>query len=74
MGDIMYTVDKIENDKVVIINLDNNDIIEENYSKFPENIKENDVVTKKGNFYVINKEKTNNLKQSTREKFDSLIK
>ena len=72
MGDIMYTVDKIIDDIIVLIDCNNN-IYEEKKELFPNEIKENDVVIYKEGKYLIDKEETIKLKNSTRDLFNSLI-
>ena len=72
MGDIMYTVDRIENNKVVLEDENKNMIIQDKIL-FPENIKDGDIVYKDGNIYKIDKDKTNKKRNEIRNKFDSLI-
>ena len=59
MGDIMYVIDRIENNIVVLEDNDNN-IIEVEKNKFPNSIKEGDVIEIIDNKYVIDKVKTIN--------------
>ena len=72
MGDIMYTVDRIENNKVVLEDENKNMIIQDKIL-FPEDIKDGDIVYKDGSIYKIDKDKTNKKRNEIRNKFDSLI-
>ena len=73
MGDIMYTVDRIEEKFVVLENSDKS-FINIRKELFPENIKDGDIVKFVDDKYVICKDETNKKNKEIREKFDSLIK
>lgn len=74
MGDIMYTVDRIENGIVILENRDNNTMIEVNICEFDFDINDGDIIDYIDNKYVKNKEKTENKKRDIRSRFDRLKK
>lgn len=74
MGDIMYTVDRIENDIVILENRNNNTMIEVDIQEFDFDINEGDILDYIDNKYVKNIEKTENKKKDIRSKFDRLKK
>ena len=74
MGDIMYTVDRIEENIIIIENRDSNEIKEVDINLFDYNVKEGDIVELVNDKYVINNELTNNVKKDIRSRFDRLKK
>lgn len=74
MGDHMYSVDKIENNFVMLIDNSNNDVIIINKELFPVDVKEGDIVEKVNDNYIINTIETEKIKESVRNRFDSLIR
>ena len=73
MGDFMYSVDKIENNYVMLIDNTSNDMIIINKDSFPVDISEGDIVDKVGDNYIVNTIETEKVKESIRSKFNSLI-
>lgn len=74
MGDMMYTIDRIENDIVVLENRKTLEIIEVYKNLLPNNIKEGDILDFIDGKYYINDIITKNNKDSIRSRFDSLKK
>ena len=74
MGDIMYTVDRIEDDIVILENRNNNTMIEVDIQEFDFDINDGDIIDYIDNKYVKNKEKTENKKRDIRSRFDRLKK
>lgn len=74
MGDIMYTVDRIEDDIVILENRNNNTIIEVDIQEFDFDINEGDILDYIDNKYIKNIEKTENKKKDIRSRFDRLKK
>lgn len=74
MGDIMYTVDRIEGCIVVLENRNNNTMLEVNIDVFNFDINEGDILDYIDNKYIKNVEKTENKKKDIRSKFDKLRK
>lgn len=74
MGDIMYTVDRIEDDIVILENRNNNTMIEVDIQEFDFDINEGDILDYIDNKYLKNIEKTENKKKDIRSRFDRLKK
>lgn len=74
MGDIMYTVDRIEDDIVILENRNNNTMIEVDIQEFDFDINEGDILDYIDNKYIKNIEKTENKKKDIRSRFDRLKK
>lgn len=74
MGDIMYTVDRIEDDIVILENRNNNIMIEVDIQEFDFDINEGDILDYIDNKYIKNIEKTENKKKDIRSRFDRLKK
>lgn len=72
MGDIMYTVEKIEGDLVTLEDRNNKTIFDIEKSILPSNIKERDILEFVDKKYVINNALTKETKKNIRNKFDSL--
>jgi len=73
MGDIMYTVEKIENNMVRLEDRKKNIFFEVDKKLFPSNLKEGDIVDLVNGEYIINDILTNEIKNSIRNKFNSLM-
>ena len=74
MGDIMYTIDRIEDDIVILENRNNNTMIEVDIQEFDFDINEGDILDYIDNKYIKNIEKTENKKKDIRSRFDRLKK
>jgi hypothetical protein len=74
MGDIMYTVDRIEDSIIILENRDNSIMLEVNKCEFDIDIKEGDILDYIDNKYIKNIEKTENKKKDIRSKFNKLKK
>ena len=74
MGDIMYTVDRIEDDIVILENRNNNTMIEVDIQELDFDINEGDILDYIDNKYIKNIEKTENKKKDIRSRFDRLKK
>lgn len=72
----MFTVDRIENDWVVLENRQTKKIINVKIEEFVDNIKENDIVDYdiENKVYIINQEVTNEIKSNIRNRFNRLKK
>ena len=73
MGDIMFTVEKIEGYIVTLEDRNNNVFLEINKDILPSNIKEGDILDLVDNKYIINEESTKRVKEDIRNKFNSLM-
>ena len=73
MGDYMFSVDRIEFDKVILIDMNNKDKYIKDINLFPENIKEGDIVEFINNKYIIDEDKTREIEKRINDKFKSLI-
>lgn len=73
MGDIMFTVEKIEDNIVTLEDRNNNTFFNIEKSMLPNNIKEGDILELKDNKYIINEDYTKKLKEDIRNKFNSLM-
>ena len=68
----MYTVDRIEENIVILESRTNNKIIEVELNKLPENIKEGDIITISNNSYIIEENKTKEIKNNIRDRFNKV--
>ena len=68
----MYTVDRIEENIVILESRNNNKMIEVELIKLPENIKEGDIITLSNNEYILEEKKTNSKKNNIRNRFNKL--
>jgi len=70
-----YTVDRIESDIAVLIDDDENKL-DIPVSKLPENLKESDILRfdEESGAYIIDKERTEQVKASIEERFRKLFK
>ena len=73
MGDIMYTVEKIEDSIVILEDRSKNTFFNIDKSMLPNNIKEGDILDLKDNKYIINEDLTKKIKEDIRNKFNSLM-
>ena len=73
MGDIMFTVEKIEDNIVILEDRNKNTFFNIDKSMLPNNIKEGDILDLKDNMYIINKDLTKKIKEDIRNKFNSLM-
>ena len=73
MGDIMYTVEKIEDTKVTLEDRETYTLFDIDKNLLPQNITEGDIIDIVDNKYVINIEKTNLTKKGIRNRFNSLM-
>jgi len=69
-----YIVDRIENDKVVCENQETKKIEEFDKVKFPENIKDGDIVILINDKFEIEKEETKNKKEYIEDLMKKLMK
>lgn len=74
MGDIMYTVDKIESNIVTLEDRNTKTFIDIEKNILPQNIKEGDILDLKNNKFKINKQVTKETKKRIKNRFNSLIK
>ncbi len=70
----MYTVDRIENDYVVLENRNNLDMIDVKITEFNYDVSEGDIVLYKDGKYIKDEEETNRIKSNIRSRFDKLKK
>ena len=72
----MFTIERIEDNIVVLENRDTREIVNVKIDEFENNVKVNDIVEydfdKK--IYIINKEETNKIKKDIRMRFNKLKK
>ena len=73
MGDIMFTVEKIEDNIVVLEDRNKNTFFNIEKKLLPNNIKEGDILDLKDNKYIINENYTKKVKEDIRNKFNSLM-
>lgn len=73
MGDIMFTIEKIEDNIVILEDRNKNTFFNIDKSMLPNNIKEGDILDLKDNMYIINKDLTKKIKEDIRNKFNSLM-
>ena len=73
MGDIMYTVESINEILVKLEDRKYNTTFSVEKDTLPSDIKEGDILDIKDNKFVINKELTNETKERIKNKFESLM-
>ena len=73
MGDIMFTVEKIEDNIVILEDRNKNTFFNIDKSKLPNNIKEGDILDLLDDKYIINEDSTKKIKEDIRNKFNSLM-
>lgn len=71
---IMYTVDRIEKECIVLENRETLEMINVEKKMLPNNIKEQDIVNFINNKYIIDKELTNSTKKNIKDRFNKLKK
>ena len=69
----MFTVEKIEDNIVVLEDRNTNTFFNIEKSMMPNNIKEGDILDIKDNKYIINENYTKQIKKDIRNKFNSLM-
>lgn len=74
MGEDMYTVDRIEDNIVVLENRKSGEIEDIEKKLFPSNIKEGDIVFLENGKYIIDEVKTREVKNNIRDRFNKLKK
>lgn len=70
----MYTVDRIENNIIILEDRTTKEMFKEKKEILPNNIKEGDIIDYIDNKYILNSEKTENIKENIRNRFDKLKK
>lgn len=73
MGDIMFTVEKIEDNMVVLEDRNKNTFFNIEKNNLPNNIKEGDILDLEEGKYIINEYSTKKIKEDIRNKFNSLM-
>lgn len=73
MGDIMFTVEKIEDNIVTLEDRNKNTFFNIEKKLLPNNIKEGDILDLKDNKYIINENYTKKVKEDIRNKFNLLM-
>ena len=71
---LMYTVDRIEKEYIVLENRETLEMINVEKEMLPNNIKEKDIVNFINNKYIIDKELTNSTKKNIKDRFNKLKK
>lgn len=71
---LMYTVDRIEKEYIVLENRETLEMINVEKEILPNNIKEQDIVNFINNKYIIDKELTNSTKKNIKDRFNKLKK
>lgn len=71
---LMYTVDRIEKEYIVLENRETLEIIKIEKKLLPNSIKEQDIVNFINNKYIIDKELTNSTKKNIKDRFNKLKK
>ena len=71
-GDRRYTVDRIEENVVILQNIDNGTIIELDKLNLPDDIRETDILVFDGNSYKKSEELTNSRIELMMEKMNNL--
>lgn len=71
---LMYTVDRIEKEYIVLENRETLEIINVEKKLLPNSIKEQDIVNFINNKYIIDKELTNSTKKNIKDRFNKLKK
>ena len=69
----MYTVERIEDNIIILEDREINDLIEINKNLLPNDIHEGDILELINDEYVINEEETKRIKENIRNRFNSLI-
>lgn len=70
----MYTVDRIENDYIVLENRNNLDMIDVKITEFNYDVSEGDIVLYKDGKYIKDEEETNRIESNIRSRFNKLKK
>ena len=70
----MYTVDRIENDYVVLENRNNLDMIDVKITEFNYDVSEGDIVLYKDGKYIKDEEETKRIESNIRSRFNKLKK
>lgn len=73
MGDIMYTVEKIEKDIVTLEDRNKKDFFDVDKNILPSNIKEGVLLDLVDGEYIINESLTKETKKNIRNRFNSLM-
>lgn len=73
MGDIMFTVEKIEDNIVVLEDRNKNTFFNIEKNNLPNNIQEGDILDLEEGKYIINEYSTKKIKEDIRNKFNSLM-
>lgn len=71
---LMYTVDRIEKEYIVLENRKTLEMTNVEKKMLPNNIKEQDIVNFINNKYIIDKELTNSTKKNIKDRFNKLKK
>lgn len=71
---LMYTVDRIEKEYIVLENRETLEMINVEKEMLPNNVKEQDIVNFINNKYIIDKELTNSTKKNIKDRFNKLKK
>lgn len=69
-----YSVDRIENEIVILENIENKEILQVNIKDFDEEIKEGNIIKLVDNNYVIDNEEEEKRKNSVKNRFNKLKK
>lgn len=69
-----YSVDRIENNIVVLENIENNDIVEVDIDSLPKEIKEGTILNKRDDYYFIDIEEEAKRKNDIINRFQRLKK
>lgn len=73
MGDIMFTVEKIEENFIRLEDRTKKEYIDVNKKELPTNIKEGDILDLKNGKYILRKKLTTKIKNKVRNRFNSLM-
>jgi len=68
-----YAVDRVEGDKAILENLTNKKIIEINIKILPANIKDGNILVKKGQKFILDKDTEYHRREAIKNKFNNLI-
>ena len=68
----MYTVDRIEDNIVILEDRSTLKKLEIEKNKLPKNIKEKDIISLKNNKYIIKTKETKKIKQDIKNRFNKL--
>lgn len=69
-----YSIDRIENDIVILENIETGSIIEEKIINLPSTISEGTILTLKDGYYKIDKNLEEERRKNIKKRFNSLIK